>query len=166
VAEPAAEPDPDFLSAIAGPVEAEPRSPACRCDDLQRGNRARLDAPAVEDRAQVVKLDPPISLRVEMLQRATAACAEMAARRGRPPGTCRDQIDDMPLTAAAAPRAKASAHPVARHSERQVDRVALPCSDAVARDPDPLDRNLDQFRLGSGEETCAAALRQVQVRPT
>jgi hypothetical protein len=104
VAEPAAEPDPDFLSAIAGPVEAEPRSPARRCDDLQRGNRARLDAPPVEARAQVVKLGPPISLRVEMLQ-----CG-----RAGPPWTRRDQIDEMPLVAAAAPR----------RGERATDRPA------------------------------------------
>ena len=143
VAKPLAKPDPRRLPRIAWPREPEPGPSPHRRHLPQRRDRCRVDPDPFERIQEAGELDRLVEDRLDMLQRAPAAAAEMATGWRGASWTRVEQLDHPPFAAAATAGAEPGANAIARGGERQIDRLALPSRDAVGAGADSFDQQLD-----------------------
>ena len=143
VAKPLAKPDPRRLPRIAWPREPEPGPSPHRRHLPQWRDRCRVDPDPFERIQEAGELDRLVEDRLDMLQRAPAAAAEMATGWRGASWTRVEQLDHPPFAAAATAGAEPGANAIARGGERQIDRLALPSRDAVGAGADSFDQQLD-----------------------
>ena len=150
---------PSGLMRGSGPGQAEAGAPAFWRHRAKRLNDCRIEPSAGECGVQRGELCRPVGGRVEVLQGAAAAPAEMPARRGAAPLAGGEQLDSAAFTAAAAALAEHRSDPVASGGERQIDRLAAPSRDPVARGADSLDDQFDRLASQSPPSSNAASGR-------
>ncbi len=142
-------PDPRRLVPVARARETEPRPPPHRRNHPQRLDDLGIDPGSFQRIKQPAELDLPVEIWIEVLQRASAASPEMAARGRNASGTRIEKFDDLPFHSAAAAGAEPGVDMVARHGERKKDGRALPSRDAVPGGTDAVDRQFHQFAFPS-----------------
>jgi hypothetical protein len=108
-------------------------------------HQIRIDPYAFEGRVKSSELCRPVGSRIEVLQRAAAALAEMPAQRLAAPRPGDEPFDSAAFLPSAPADAEPSADAITGHRKGQKDRLAVVVGDAVSTRPQPLDLELDQI---------------------
>jgi hypothetical protein len=161
VTEAFAKPDDHRRLRIFRPMQAEPHPPTRRRHDAQGRDRRRIDPGSAKRLAQRAELYRAVVLGRQVLQRTSAATAEMPTDGFHPPRSIGEALHDFSFIAAAPRDADLGAYTLARDGERQIHRLTAPFGNAVALRTQSVDREFGEFAFGSSlrpplhrSETC------------